>query len=513
MAMCQASLLKRGASQQALVLGIALEAVEHRVGGEPAGDLRPVRLERLLQPLEGFRLLAPEGEEGGEVVVKEEVVGVESARLLVRALGLRVEALLGVADAEIEVGLEVLGLQPDDLLQLRDGAAVVALVHEEGGELVAREGVGRVELDGGLELGDGLLDPSVVCVGEAEVEVGVGILGVELDRLLVGGDGELRAVRGEEAGEVVVSGGAVGLELEGGEVLAEGLAVELLLGVDGGEVVVGVRGVGIEVDGLAELADGLVEPAAIGELDATGVVLVGERDVVLLAGHGGGAEALYSAENRLCKLHSCADVSPVRRSDSWRFALGCMLGGVIACAPRATVRPEEVQTRAEPPLTLAPAPAEPVPPRPITLVVGGDVTLGAHYEEWVDALRAKGQSGPAVDGWGFSEVKPLFAGADLVLVNLECPFTGRGEPIPKNFNFRARPSTVSVLIDAGVRAVSLANNHLMDFGPDGVADTIATLDAAGIAHFGAGANLAEARRPAIVEVGGLKIAFLGYLIL
>jgi poly-gamma-glutamate capsule biosynthesis protein CapA/YwtB (metallophosphatase superfamily) len=206
-------------------------------------------------------------------------------------------------------------------------------------------------------------------------------------------------------------------------------------------------------------------------------------------------------------------VNSARRSDFWCFSLGCTLGLVLACAPRATVRPEEIETRTAPPLTEAPVPTPTPPQGPITLVAGGDVTLGAHYEEWVDGLRAKGQSGPAVDGWGFSEVKPLFAGADLVVVNLECPFTDRGEPIPKNFNFRARPSTVSVLVDAGVRAVSLANNHLMDYGPDGVADTIATLDAAGIAHFGAGRTLAEARRPAIVTVGGIRIAFLGYLIL
>ena len=206
-------------------------------------------------------------------------------------------------------------------------------------------------------------------------------------------------------------------------------------------------------------------------------------------------------------------MNPARGNDFQALALVCTLGLVAACAPRTTVRPE-VETRQEPPLTVAPSPTEaPPPPGPITLVAGGDVTLGAHYEEWVDGLRAKGQSGPAVDGWGFAEVKPLFAGADLVVVNLECPFTDRGEPIPKNFNFRARPSTVQVLIDAGIRAVSLANNHLMDYGPDGVADTIATLDAAGIAHFGAGRTLAEARKPAFVEVGGLRIAFLGYLIL
>ena len=206
-------------------------------------------------------------------------------------------------------------------------------------------------------------------------------------------------------------------------------------------------------------------------------------------------------------------MNPSRGNDFQALALVCTLGLVAGCAPRTMVRPE-VETRQEPPLTAAPSPAEvPAPRGPITIVAGGDVTLGAHYEEWVDGLRAKGQSGPAVDGWGFAEVKPLFAGADLVVVNLECPFTLRGEPIPKNFNFRARPSTVSVLVDAGVRAVTLANNHLMDFGPDGVVDTIATLDAAGIAHFGAGRTLAEARKPAIVEVRGLRIAFLGYLIL
>jgi hypothetical protein len=99
-AMCQASLLTWGVSQQALVLRITLEAVEHRVGGEPAGDLLPVRLERLLQPLDSLGLLAPQRIERGEVVVKEQVLGVERARLLVRPLGLRVEALLRVADAQ-----------------------------------------------------------------------------------------------------------------------------------------------------------------------------------------------------------------------------------------------------------------------------------------------------------------------------------------------------------------------------------------------------------------------------
>ena len=75
-----------------------------------------------------------------------------------------------------------------------------------------------------------------------EVEVGVGVLGVELDGLLVLLDGHVVRVGGEEAGEVVVRGGALRLEPERGQVLVERLAEELLLGVDGGEVVVGVGG-------------------------------------------------------------------------------------------------------------------------------------------------------------------------------------------------------------------------------------------------------------------------------
>jgi poly-gamma-glutamate synthesis protein (capsule biosynthesis protein) len=113
-----------------------------------------------------------------------------------------------------------------------------------------------------------------------------------------------------------------------------------------------------------------------------------------------------------------------------RFVLVCTLAFAAACAPRVVSPPPPVIPPPEPvPRAIAPEPSA----REITVVVGGDVTLGHHYEEWVDGLRAKGLTGPAVDGYGFLQVAPLFAGADLVVVNLECPFTERGAPIPKNF--------------------------------------------------------------------------------
>lgn len=147
------------------------------------------------------------------------------------------------------------------------------------------------------------------------------------------------------------------------------------------------------------------------------------------------------------------------------------------------------------------------------MVVGGDVTVGFHYEEWFDEQVSKGKTRDEMFAWGFAQVKPVVDGADLFVVNLECPFTDRGEKIEKNFNFRARPELVNVLLAGGVGAVSLANNHMMDYGPVGLEDTLATLDQAKIPHFGAGRNLAEARKPAIVERGGVKIAFLGYFFL
>jgi poly-gamma-glutamate capsule biosynthesis protein CapA/YwtB (metallophosphatase superfamily) len=149
----------------------------------------------------------------------------------------------------------------------------------------------------------------------------------------------------------------------------------------------------------------------------------------------------------------------------------------------------------------------------VTLLVAGDVTLGGRYQEYVDQEIKKGRSPEDAINRGFEKVRKLTVDADIFLVNLECPFTERGEKVDKNFNFRARPELVAALNASGVDVVSLANNHVMDYGSDGLDDTISTLDNEGIQHFGAGMSLASAREPAIVEIKGVRIAFLGYLFL
>jgi len=150
---------------------------------------------------------------------------------------------------------------------------------------------------------------------------------------------------------------------------------------------------------------------------------------------------------------------------------------------------------------------------PVSIVAGGDVTLGYHYEEYFDEQVSRGRTREEMFAYAFHEVRPVAQAADLFVVNLECPFTSRGEKIPKNFNFRARPELVSALLAGGVGAVSLANNHMMDYGVLGLLDTLSTLDEARVPHFGAGRNLAEARRPAVLERRGVRIAFLGYFFL
>jgi poly-gamma-glutamate synthesis protein (capsule biosynthesis protein) len=100
----------------------------------------------------------------------------------------------------------------------------------------------------------------------------------------------------------------------------------------------------------------------------------------------------------------------------------------------------------------------------------------------------------------------------VVICNLECCISERGAPtdlIPgKPFFFRAPPAAVGSLRALGVAAVGLANNHVLDFGPDALEDTLDHLGRTGIAVAGAGADLAAARAGAVIERGGARVGLL-----
>jgi poly-gamma-glutamate synthesis protein (capsule biosynthesis protein) len=129
----------------------------------------------------------------------------------------------------------------------------------------------------------------------------------------------------------------------------------------------------------------------------------------------------------------------------------------------------------------------------------GDCLLAGHYEQ---AARTN-------PGLAFEKFH-LFHTADVAMVNLECPVTVRGEPVEKPYNFRMQPGFLKALQSGGITLVNLANNHIFDYGEEGLFDTIFYLDSAGVRHVGAGRTREEAHTPVYVQKAGLKVGFMGY---
>lgn len=137
----------------------------------------------------------------------------------------------------------------------------------------------------------------------------------------------------------------------------------------------------------------------------------------------------------------------------------------------------------------------------VSVVAVGDVMLGS----WVTSvLSEKGYLYP------FELTSRVLRSGDATIANLEAPFTVDGEPFEKKYNFKVPPDYVQGLKEAGFTVVSLANNHIMDFGETGLLSTMSALESVGVKYCGAGLNLARAARPAVVELSGKKIAFFGY---
>lgn len=138
----------------------------------------------------------------------------------------------------------------------------------------------------------------------------------------------------------------------------------------------------------------------------------------------------------------------------------------------------------------------------IRLAAVGDIALNAGYEDLLRQGRAREV---------FAGVAPILADADLVIGNLEGPLTERpGVSPPWRHCLRGNPAYAPVLSAAGFHMLSLANNHMMDYGWAGIEETIERLTAEGIRTVGAGRNLEEARRPGKFTVNGVRVAILAY---
>ncbi|GAF84522.1 unnamed protein product, partial [marine sediment metagenome] len=110
----------------------------------------------------------------------------------------------------------------------------------------------------------------------------------------------------------------------------------------------------------------------------------------------------------------------------------------------------------------------------------------------------------------FENVKGLFPKHALIFGNLETVLSDRGNPLEKRFPLRTNPGDVCYLKNAGLNIVNIANNHIMDYGEEGLFDTIDILKKNGIRFIGAGRNIREAIGSEIFKRNSLNIGFIGF---
>ncbi|MEK7582523.1 MAG: CapA family protein, partial [Patescibacteria group bacterium] len=138
----------------------------------------------------------------------------------------------------------------------------------------------------------------------------------------------------------------------------------------------------------------------------------------------------------------------------------------------------------------------------ISMILVGDIMLS----------RQVGEKIAASGDWRypFLRIKDFLESADLAVANLENPVSNRGIRVGSVYSFRADPRTLAGLKYAGIDIVSLANNHIWDYGREAFLDTMMHLTDRGIFYIGAGRDATEAHAGVTMTVKGTSITFLGY---
>jgi 2',3'-cyclic-nucleotide 2'-phosphodiesterase (5'-nucleotidase family) len=136
----------------------------------------------------------------------------------------------------------------------------------------------------------------------------------------------------------------------------------------------------------------------------------------------------------------------------------------------------------------------------------GDITLEFAGDVHFFQRTAKLLGDPST---AFGSIATLLADADVTSVNLETAVTDRGTAQPKTFHFRTVPTAFDALRGAGIDAVTIANNHILDYGRVGLSDTLAAAKAKDYPVYGAGDNAAQAWAPWVTTVKGTRFAYIG----
>jgi poly-gamma-glutamate synthesis protein (capsule biosynthesis protein) len=179
--------------------------------------------------------------------------------------------------------------------------------------------------------------------------------------------------------------------------------------------------------------------------------------------------------------------------------LALLLAGACATAPAAPPAASGTNRAASRPASPAASPRQ-VGPRT------GDVTLAFAGDVHFTGRTAQLLSDPAT---AFGPISSVLKSADFTALNLETAVTSRGAPQPKTYHFRATPAAFTALRDGGIDLVTMANNHVLDYGQVGLADTLATAKAARFPYVGIGVDAAAAWAPYVTTIKGMRIAIVG----
>lgn len=199
------------------------------------------------------------------------------------------------------------------------------------------------------------------------------------------------------------------------------------------------------------------------------------------------------AAGTLCMtmIAGCGQETPAKGQDA--VITGSMEAETDSSIPEDPVSPENV---------IEGTVIEEETPEPFTMFFTGDVLIKSATESIYDSEGIGGLFSP--------DLLHEMQSADLCMINQEFPFGVGGTKAPdKQYTFKSDPKYVQAFLDMGVDIVTLANNHVLDFGPDVLNQTFDTLDEAGIDYVGAGESIERAKAWESYEINGTSIAILG----
>jgi poly-gamma-glutamate capsule biosynthesis protein CapA/YwtB (metallophosphatase superfamily) len=170
---------------------------------------------------------------------------------------------------------------------------------------------------------------------------------------------------------------------------------------------------------------------------------------------------------------------------------------------RQILQADSVQTKCEAPShSICTGKADSLSSKVFSIAAVGDLMLGAAAES---TIVANGVDYP------FQYTTNILSAADIAVANLEAPLTASGiRFLDKKYTFKVIPDFIQGIKNAGFDVLTLANNHIADWGCEGLSNTLAILDSNRLIHCGAGVNVHRACEPVLLEKSAVKIAFIGF---